>query len=241
MLIKNIRIAGFIGPINLRDLHRGKNFIMHDDLNLGIDENHALYGFSSVNAPDYLRSKMLANTDGVSIFHSGSDNTNLIFDVKSGAKMIYVEENPAILEHPILIISDCKSLEVFKTQNFGDKIIHFNNGLTHSYKKRNTKVGRFNEIAYFISHTNRKNIRGNVIFGLFLVRDRGNKEELFSGINDMKIFYDIGYHEYQNAEKITAKKAWHKVKRVILTLTFVDENEIIPSRKVSFVVNLRER
>jgi prepilin-type N-terminal cleavage/methylation domain-containing protein len=160
LLMRNIRMAGYGGCLssNLKD---------------------GVQVFHGSNLPSYLQGKVASGTDVIVIKKADTNVTHLTEDVDAPTNTIKVEHNPATKTNPESFISDCKHSDKFTATSFGEKNITANKELAN-YKKPDTEVASFTEIAYFI---------GKTAYGLYSITNKGRSEELIAGINDMQIKY----------------------------------------------------
>jgi len=243
ILTRNIRAAGFSGCRKIDDLIAEKHFTEHNS-NFNFSLENSIRGFNSKNAPAYLSGKISENTDCIVIQKSDADITNLITNIKPPATTFYVYQNPATQDNKMLFLTDCDYADLFQAKNAGGSIISLDKGkIEHDYNLLDSKLGRFTEIAYFISNTSRKDSFGAPIYALFETINRGNREELVSGINNMQIRYGINHSDekvsFYSATEIDQLKLWSQVKCVQIDLDFVYQNH--QTKKISFDIALRER
>lgn len=94
----------------------------------------------------------------------------------------------------------------------------------------------FFQYAYFVGATTRKNALGQTIYALYTMPITGNKEELVSGVSNLKISYGIGsangrdISTYLSAEAV---KDWTQVRSVQLALWLDSENPVLKQPLVS--------
>jgi type IV pilus assembly protein PilW len=247
ILKKNVEMAGYAGCAKLGDLYLSNHFKEHSAVNLDFKPENSIFGFTSEHAPNYLQGKIKPGTEGLVIKNADSDITQLTeSELKIPATFIRVKQNPATLSNQILLIADCDHADLFQAENIDGSIIRLSNNdkIQYSYQAKDTEISRFTELAFFISDTNRSDIRGKPIYGLFMTTNRGKKEEVLSDIKDMKIHFGVGKdtHEidrYYATYEIEKQQLWRNVQSVIITLTFTAEN--IANKKISFYITLKNR
>ena len=82
---------------------------------------------------------------------------------------------------------------------------------------------QFIRMRYFLGDTHRKNPRGNVISALYQQPLPGRREELVSGISEIKIRYGVGEDKPQDINRYVAAAAvthWNQVRSVEIVLWF---------------------
>ena len=164
LLMRNIRMAGYGGC-------------------LSSNVKNGVQVFHGSSLPGYLQDKVEPGTDVIIIKKADTNVTHLTEDVDALTNTIKVEHNPATQGNPELLISDCKHSNEFTATSFGEKNITANEELAN-YKKSDTEVASFSEVAYFIGKTS---------YGLYSITNQGEKEELIEGINNMQIKYGNNY------------------------------------------------
>ena len=133
--------------------------------------------FHGSNLPNYLQNKVKPNTDVIVIKKADTNVTHLTEDINAPTNTIKVANNPATKNNPQLLIADCKHSDKFVAESLGNTIITANKILAN-YKKADTEVASFTEVAYFIPKTAN---------GLYVMVNNGRKEELIDGVNNMRI------------------------------------------------------
>jgi len=94
---------------------------------------------------------------------------------------------------------------------------------------------KFNQYAFFISPTSRKNILGKTINSLYEMRIDGSKEELVENVSGMKISYGVAA---ANGEEIKAYLPasqiadWSAVRAVDIALLFSSTAPIFPQSQI---------
>jgi type IV pilus assembly protein PilW len=201
ILTKNIRMAGYEGCTKS-------------------NMPNGLKGFDSGNLPGYLQGKVTSGTDVIVINKADSGITNLTEDISGSTNIIKVRDNPATKSNPWLFISDCKHSNKFKALSFASKTVRTETRLK-DYRKLDTEVAQYTEIAYFIGQTPYKDEIGNPVYALYSITNEGRREELVDGINNMQIKYGVDTEgsgivsNYYSANKVVD---WNKVLSVYITL-----------------------
>jgi type IV pilus assembly protein PilW len=193
-------------------------------------------GYNSANLPDFLRNKNIAkNTDVIVIQKADSNITHLTKDASFSTQSISVESNPTSVNNLWLSISDCTASNIFQADSYVSQNIHLNRPVNHVFKKRDTEVAAFTEVAYFISESTLYSLtNGNR-------NPDAHKQAIVSGVKDMKIVYGVDLDGdgvvdiYYSADKVTA---WNKVRSVEIVLQLEDGKE---QKQWRTYVALRER
>lgn len=160
LLTRNIRMAGYSGC-----------------LSSGI--RNPVQVFHASNLPNYLQDRVKPDTDVIIIKKADTNVTQLTENIDTATNTIKVANNPATKNNPQLLISDCKHRDRFIAESFGKEFITANKMVTN-YKKADTEVANYTEVAYFIPKTPD---------GLYAMVNNGRKEELIDGVNNMQIKY----------------------------------------------------
>lgn len=154
--------------------------------------------------------------------------------------IVYIQNNAIfaneILKKSILNAGDARCLN---SNNFADqnKMIKGYAGILPVYLKNKVKADtdtvvlgtckmingkeQFDEYAFFIGETSRKNKLGKPIFALFGQSSVGEKEELVSNISSMKIKYGIlssGTHDIEHYVTANEVEDWNRVYAVEIFL-----------------------
>ncbi|MCK4870174.1 MAG: PilW family protein [Gammaproteobacteria bacterium] len=221
ILGKSIRVAGYSGCIANR-------------------LPWAIRGFTKASAPPKLRNKV-ARGDVIVISKADAFPTQLNYGVKAGSKQLKVINSPASLSQRQLLIADCAHAELVTAKNYARRTINLKHSLTYAYSQQDTQVSRFEEIAYFIGRTSRKDARGSREYALYQVLNYGRRQELIPGIIDMKVGYQVrdSYGKLQDHLSASQVVNWDSVVAVNITLYVRENNNMIRQWPLYFV--LRER
>lgn len=143
---------------------------------------------------DYKNSEMKTDTDAMTVWHAGNENTVLTKTMR-GPSTLYTTTSVKFSAGDLLIISDCKSAEVFQVKQIsafinGTQKILSTKPLTKSYEK-NAEVSLFKKESYFIADTGRLDETGKTVYALYMKDNHGRKTELVEGIDQMEIYYDV--------------------------------------------------
>jgi type IV pilus assembly protein PilW len=204
-------------------------------------------GYDSYNLPNFLRNKnILNNTDVIVIQKADSNITHLTKNVSPPTNKISVENNPASINNLWLSISDCTTNNIFQADNYVGKTINSNAPIRHIYKKSDTEVASFTEIAYFVSEASYKDEDGKPVYSLYSLTNGSknpgaNKQELIAGVKNMKITYGLDtdndgtVDSYYSADQIST---WDKVRSIAITLQLEERRE---HKQWQIYIALRER
>lgn len=242
-LRRSIGAAGYAGCGQL------KNIDLKNNTDFAFTAETIIHGFSSDNLPGELAQYQVApNTDVIVVKRADDSATSIEKNIKTGAKKFY-----AALDFPIsktnqtLLIADCLNADLVTALSIKDNLISLRDKIAHKYSHNSATVGRFTEIAYFISASSKSGRQKGAapIYGLFYAVNYGEKVLLGDNINLMQIRYGVGLKDgaavdsYYTAGQIEAKKLWGKVNSVIVTLT--QQGAEYKTRSWDVYIKLRER
>jgi type IV pilus assembly protein PilW len=250
VLFRNITLAGYSGCGKLQTLDYKNNTTET------FSAATSVVGYTSAKPPNYLKtSDVLSGTDIIVIQKTSSNYEAMVTkNFTANNTTVYLNgETPASKNNRNLFISDCHDADLFLASNYTgtDIKVDKSSKITHSYIGSQTPnsqisyVSQYEEIAYFISSTTRENAKGAPIYGLYMVTNGGNKQELVEGINYVKIKYGIDLNgtgvisNYFGADEITSPDMWQKVLGVVITLGHDDPTTKMQTWDVN--INLRER
>ncbi len=225
LLGHDIRMTGLIGCVNLTDNLRLHRLFMGDTSLVVWHKGHTT---ANLDLPKLTRYQK--DSDAI-LIQFLDPNTFPIKEAKSST--IVFEHKPVFRSNDVLLISDCQQAE----------IIHWNNiHLTYSYQK-NSEIGFFNKIIYYIADTGRRDESGQVIYALYrrnLSESIYKPTELIEGIKSMTIRLGMkknnGTFYYQNADEV---KHWDDVRSVEVRLLLTGEKRL--QKEWKHVIDLRER
>ncbi len=145
------------------------------------------------NITTYHANDVKPGTNAITINYVDTMGDDLLFDMKDYS-VIYVTSNHRLYANDEIIISDCKSSEVFKVKKImsyskNQKIIS-DKPLKKLYKKY-SQVNIYHHESYYIGSTNRYDKYHHVINALYRKNKDGHKTEIIEGINDMKIYCSV--------------------------------------------------
>lgn len=250
-LTQNIRMAGYAGCAKLAYLKNPDTYYKHSFTskklnNLDFIFEKSLLGFSSNNLPDYLLDKKVKTDTDVIVIQKADIGLTRFYgtEITAATTYVVVKQNPATKNNPLLLLASCENAEVFQAKEIGGTQISLagKDNFHYRYNYNDTTISSFTEIAYFVSTSGNKDIHGKPIYSLYMVTNRGDKEEIITGINSMKITYGISGNQqitYRSAGEIDALKAWQNVKSVRIVLTLKTLNA--ETKTLELYVALRER
>lgn len=234
-LQQNITHAGFAGCRRISELELDNN----TDIDFRILNN--IYGYDSAQVQqnlDLAKNKIAPNTDVIIITKANSGITNLTENVNADEVLIKVKQNPVTEANPYILISDCKNADLVIAEKSTAKIIRLKSKLKHSYLARTASVSQFEELAFFISKTDRQTRKKQPIYSLYYSVNHRAKQELIPEIKDMQILYGVGALQLK-ATEITNSNLWDKVLGVTITLT--PQNKLLKLKSWKIYIKLRER
>lgn len=243
-LQRKITMTGYAGCGKLVDLD------VKNNTNFSFIADNNIRGFSSNNLPSQLQKYQIVANSDVVVIQKADEGASRVTDneIKVGATEFHALENPVTVYNNFLLLSDCRKADLFQAQNIGGKAIRTQAPIAHAYQEGATQVGRFTEIAYFISSGNSEGkIQGTSKSGLYYAVNYGDKEELLNGIKNMQIRYGVANKEfgkvdnYLDADAVSAGNLWQKVTSIIITIT---PDYVSPDAKTltwNIYIKLRER
>ncbi len=214
-LSTNLRAAGYLGCAKLTD-----------DFPL---INYPPYALTPANKiSSYRGEEMKSNSDAITILNASVSSATLVMPMHSYSTL-YLSAKPHFSEGDVLLISDCKSAEIFLVKeasvvNQGVQKITTKKPL-HTQYQQYAEVSQFESNTYFIGKTNRQYPNGASIYALYIKDIHQQKIELVEGLEDMKINYAINDNE---------------IAGVSITLLLSSLNDFLLQRKWSVYVALRE-
>jgi type IV pilus assembly protein PilW len=170
----NIRTAGYLGCAKLTD------------------------DFPIINYPPYelTRENKISSSgsDTITIRGASISSATLVTSMR-GYATLYVSGKPHFSEGDVLLISDCRSAEIFLVK----KAAVISQGIQkittkeplHTQYQQYAEVSQFESNTYFVGKTNRQSADGSPIYALYIEDIYQQKTELVEGVEDMKIHYDI--------------------------------------------------
>lgn len=241
ILTRNIGMAGYAGCSRL------ENIEISDDNNLGFNAAAAIQGFDSLHLPGYLNKKdVLPNTDVIVIQKADADETRTLSPIAIGAHTLNVWRNPAIKDNLFLLISNCSAADLFRAKNYDSgTTISAINAMHHAYQTGTSVVGRYEEIAYFVGTSDMQDVNNTPIYSLFMMTNKGDKEELFEGITSMHVKYGISFggqrkiDGYYDDNYIRQNKLWENVASVVIDLT--QQDQVLGKKSWKIYIKLRNR
>lgn len=171
LLTSDLRLAGYIGCAKLT-------------------ADFPLKKFQSYDLKPQNKIAITANT--VEVQHVSISHANLLESTQGSTEIILTNDS-RFSAGDILLISDCKTAEIFQIKSVIKKshyqIIIPTVELTNIYDKQ-AEVAHLEKNYYFVAKTNRKSSQGKPIYA-FYYRDINNrKTELIENINRMNVHLD---------------------------------------------------
>ena len=224
LLVRDIRGAGFGGCAGIEAMT--VNVVannMPDSMTL-FTAKDVLHGKNDVAAgegdPDY---DAVVGTD-VLIVRGAEDG--LIGRVDTD--MASAAANSSVSGGDILMISDCRALDIFRATSVSGDIAHSStdnaSGDLYQAYGRDAYVLKFRSNTYFVKDTGRNNQAGNDIVALYRRDAEGNDTELVEGIEDMQINYGIDsdsngvVDRFVDAAVVESESLWGSVLAVEVAL-----------------------
>lgn len=237
ILSSDIRMAGFQGCPNL-SLVQPTNDLASPGDNQTLTNNNAILGYEGSSGGSFspaLPSWLTSNIAGGTSIVPGSDvivtrkassiGSNLTSNMGNTTSDISVGGRLSIASGDILIISDCQSSDIFQaTAGSSNTTIKHSAALSKAYQT-DAKVYKLQVYAFYLKASGRTNQAGQPVYALYRQNIAGTEEELFDGVENMKITYgqdsnsDITADTYESASAI-ATSDWANVITVNLDLLF---------------------
>ncbi len=225
LLSHDIRMAGFIGCVRLKDVMTLNN---HLSANTSLVVWHK--GYTTAKLSLSKLAQYQKDSDAI-LIQFLDPNTFPVNEAKS--RHIVLTNKMVFRPKDTLLISDCQHAELINWNN-----IH----LTYSYQK-GSEMGFFNKIIYYIADTRRMNEMGQPIYALYrrnLNQSFYKPTELIEGIKRMSIKLGMKNNDgtlyYKNANEV---KHWANARSVEIRLLLTDNNQL--QREWKQVIGLRER
>jgi len=181
LLSADIRLAGYIGCAAWTSTFPFKN-----DLPIVLSEKNKI--------EPYVTAEMKENTDGISVAHLSENSDYLIKDMRS-YRLLTVDGGESFHNDDYLLISDCKTAEVFRVKSImvkagGLQEVTPWHPLKNKYLKH-AQVGRFERNSYYIGKTDRMDRNGRPIYSLYMNDINAYKQEIIDHAEEMKIDIDV--------------------------------------------------
>jgi type IV pilus assembly protein PilW len=173
LLLRHIRMAGYAGCGKLSD-----DFPFYNHLTEKVS----------------LRNKIkLYQKSGITLWHASHENGILIKPMR-GYATFYASANPAFAVGDDLIISDCKTADLFSVKqisisNSGIQKIVTTTPLNKLYSV-NAEIREFKWESFFVADTERLDLQKQPVYALFMREKNGRKTELVEGVASMLIELD---------------------------------------------------
>ncbi len=177
ILRQHIRMAGFSGCGRFSS---DFPFYNHLPQYISLNNKIAIYPHTDIKT----------NTDGITLWHAGIHHAKLSKNMQ-GYATLYVTANPIFAVGDNLIISDCKSVDLFKVK----RVIIFHDGTQQIIAKtplsklyaQNAEISEFEWESYFVGDTGRLDLHEQPVYAVFMETQDGQKTELIEGVESMQI------------------------------------------------------
>lgn len=215
LLTREIRESGYIGCLSI-------DWAGIDDPNdagVDFDETTIIRATAGANVtlPDTLR-----------IRSAQPFNAVLTDTVLAGDESFSVEDNVTVAAGDVLVISDCRTAELFVAENdvSNGTTITATEALANNYlADAMGAVYRYRDVTYTVADTGRQTPGGRAIRALFVDRDDGTgPQELVEGVENLKLQFGVAtdaeprpnqVNAYRTADAVTD---WGRVVSVRLDL-----------------------
>jgi len=145
----------------------------------------------AITYPLTVKNKLIGTPTSITARHASLNNVALIKSM-SNRSMLEVSDQIHFKKNNILIVSDCKHVEIFQIKN-----IIYSHGVEriipatplHYLFKSYAEVARYEVNHFFVSSTKRNDAYGKPIYGLYVKDLQGNTVRLVEGINALNIQY----------------------------------------------------
>lgn len=234
ILSNDIRMAGFQGCPKLVNV-TPTNLIANPPGNANISNNIAITGLTGTGgtlspaAPSWLSSNLASgtsiapDTDVIIIRKASAIGANLATNMANPTSDITITNRITVSPGDLFLIGDCETVDLFKASSgtSGTTITHktgddTSDSLSKAYQT-DARVYRLQTFAYYIKDTGRDNQLGQPIYALYRQDINGNEEELFDGVENMKVTYGVDTNSdgtadtYQDAAQVQAANNWGSV------------------------------
>lgn len=149
------------------------------------------YDFPLKNFPGYeftSKNKIVVNENTITLRHASVNHTYLTRAMQDSSTLHTTLETSFFADE-ILLISDCKSAEIFKVKkasaNQYEQSITTTAPLSNQYLQ-NAEVSKLEINTYFIGKTSRQSRDGSPIYALYMTDVNKTKLELVEGVDGMK-------------------------------------------------------
>jgi type IV pilus assembly protein PilW len=136
--------------------------------------------------------RITINNNIITLRHMSVQNAYLIQSMR-GYSTLHVSNDQVFSENDILIISDCKSVEIFRVKKVvnskNEQVITTTQPLSFLYEN-NSDVGKFEINSFFVANTDRQTSDGQAINALYMTMNNQRKIELVEGVDEMVISLD---------------------------------------------------
>ncbi len=173
LVLRHIRMAGYAGCEKLAD-----DFPFYNHLTEKVSLSNKI---------------QLSQQSGVTLWHAGIESALLIKPMR-GFATFYATANPPFAIGDKLIISDCKTADLFSIK----QISILSNGIQkivttvplNKLYAENAEVREFVWESFFVSDTGRLDLQQKPVYALFMRGQDDRKTELVEGVTSMQVELD---------------------------------------------------
>ncbi len=192
LLSEAIRTAGYAGCLPLSSLAlnplNGMNIRFLPETRIAAW--HKAISSSPVHLPDDIIRNAVLNSDILLVQNMVPENITVISTTPESIKLSEKSNDKA---GDILLIADCAHADLVQVNTVKNNLLTIRPGLTQSYDST-SQIGRLTSVFYYIRKTNRKNVTGMPIYGLYQ-RDINQPatlaQEVAEGVENMQIKFGI--------------------------------------------------
>ena len=203
LLSAQIRMAGFVGcPKFTRRLP----FRNHTSLDVTNENKLTLYN----------------GTGGFIVWHADKLGA-LLYSTMRNHSEIDIQSKLSFSSGDIVILSDCQKVEIVQI----DKVVHLSEGKEKIITKtpldklygKNSELIKLKRLAFFVDKTERQSSAHVPRYALFMQDERGRKNELVEGVDQMKVQFDLDAADNQiqgvsleiilSTEQVKLRKKWY--------------------------------
>lgn len=215
ILFRHIHAAGYIGCARLTE-----DFPLQNYLQYSLQSNNKITG-----------------TESEITLKSASIESAYLQQSMSNVSVLLLSSNVHFKRNDIVVISDCKSAEIFQIKSIETVSAGSQKMITqmplHKQYDQYAEVSLFEENHYFVADTKRVDSTGKIIKALFQRNYHGHNVELVEGVEQLRFDYDVlrnGVIFRVNAKDITD---WDHVVGVNIALTLQTMNAY-PLHKIRY-------
>lgn len=224
-----IHTAGYIGCVKLT-----KHFLITNDYPVQLTENSKM--------KPYAGNEKKPGSDAFSIIQANTVNAYLIQSMNDYSRLI-VSTSLLFEEEELMVISDCKSADIFKIQqviNMGTMQIIIPERPLKKLYGLYAEVGQLENNTYYIAKTDRIDEARSPVYALYKKDIYSRKTEILDGINNMKINYAVSENGQLRQRRGDEINAQSKIVGISIMLELSSLNRVAMNKNVFYYVSLRE-